>query len=414
MQQSMLECAPAMATLATLTVADSNCLLTAKGVNGTEYIRDRISVGAPALVKSQRLYVPLEFFRSVMHAYVTQTNNCATIERTGNVIEVIVSAGPVPYVEAEDVLSRMDVDYHLDVEQGEVHVIVEARKAGLRELTPAELALPYAKYYTDYWKVPFYERTDVKAWGRKAHLYQLYSRQDYRKMLHIRDSRKLLDPAFRANEWTEGWTLFPDGTGVMCAKTEFPGTTAEAFQWWFAWHVKEDLRYMLWFPPAHYGIAPTLELQKKFNDPANGLFELTHGGNTVHMVYESTQIDAASCSAARPIEWHPIPFHDPSSRHFTKEDLMEMERQHCVAICGGTKMLHFFAENVDGTGGTLYTHFWFGTVPDGKGGWMGNKSEEDPSIIQPILNIGQHGVKEFSRLADILPDLYREEGKKPL
>ena len=77
-------------------------------------------------------------------------------------------------------------------------------------------------------------------------------------------------------------------------------------------------------------------------------------------------------------------------------------------------MLHFFADRPDGSGGTLYSHFWYGAVPDGSGGWKGPGGGEDPALIQPILNIGQHAVKEFARLAEILPQLYREEGDKPV
>ena len=40
----------------------------------------------------------------------------------------------------------------------------------------------------------------------------------------------------------------PNGTGYLANKTEMPGVTPEMFEWWFAWHSLEDLRYRIWDP----------------------------------------------------------------------------------------------------------------------------------------------------------------------
>ena len=404
---------PRFTTLAELNAGEDCCILSGDRAVEAGRAEQPVRLSGPLLVQDGQPWVPADFFTAVMRAYVTAGGDETVIERSGHAVRV--RPGKLPgYLPACPVLEQMDVDFGWDAGQGRLRVGVETRCAGPRDLTPSELALPYAKYYTEYWETPFHQRADVLAWAEKAGKYQLSSMAGPEQLLHIRDVRRMLDPDYRRDGWHEGWTLFPDGTGVVCIRTPFPGTTSAIFQWWFAWHVLEDIRYMLWYPPAHYGIAPTLEYRQKLADPSQTLFAKTHGGNSVHLVYESTQIDALSCVAAKAVPWHSIPFQDPQARGFLPEDLARMEREGCAAICGGQRMLHFFAERTDGSGGDLYTHFWFGIHPDGQGGWRGLKEKPDPQLIPPILNIAQHAVKEFARLARILPGIYREEGEKPL
>ena len=222
-----------------------------------------------------------------------------------------------------------------------------------------------------------------------------------------------MDRNYRLNEWREGWTLFDDGSGVMCARTEFPGTTAEMFKWWFAWHVREDLRYMLWCPPSHYGIAPSLELRRRLSDPSLSLDQKTHGA-AVHHVYESLNIDALSYGCAAPVDYFPIPFFDPQFRGFTDENVAKMPEQGIAAICGADRMLHFFVENENGGPSVVYTHFWYGVKRDDQGKWIGVGGGKNYDLMVPILSISQHANKEFPLLAEILPDLYAEEGGKPV
>jgi len=404
---------PRFTTLATLEAGDVRCILKGERAVEAGMVECAVRLSGPLRVRDGLPQVPVDFFTAVMHAYVTDEGDQITIERSGHIVRVC-HGGPNGYVPACEVLEQMDVDFGWDAGQGLLRMAVETRCAGHRELTPAELALPYAKYYTSYWDTPFHLRADVRAWSEKAGKYQLSAMAEPSDLLHIREVRRLLEPAFRREGWHEGWTLFPDGTGVVCVKTYFPETTSEMFQWWFAWHALEDIRYMLWYPPAHYGIAPTLEYRRKLADPTKTLFEKTHGGDAVHMVYESTQIDALSYVAAKAVPWHSIPFQDPQVRGFAEEDLAHFKQKGYAAICGGQRMLHFFAEREDGTGGDLYTHFWFGIHPDGRGSWQGRKNAPDSQLIPPILNIAQHAVKEFAQLAQILPQIYREEGGKPI
>ena len=380
-------------------------------------IEEAVFLPRPVCRMNGAVMAPLELFSKGLFAYVTIEENLARIERSGCVVSLPINGvqavrdGDAVLVDAAAVISQLNVDREW---LGDAcHVIVEARSNGPRKLTPAEEKLPYAKYYRRYWETPYHLRADFRSWAKKAGLYAGDNMQDPAKMLHIRDVNKLMDRSFRENDWHEGWTLFDDGSGVMCARTEFPGATAEMFQWWFAWHVKEDLRYMLWCPPSHYGIAPALELRRRVENPALTLTEKTHGA-AVHHVYESIAVDALSYPCAAAVDYFDIPFFDPQFRGFTDENVARFESEGIAAICGADRMLHFFAENGDGSGGVCYTHFWFGVRRDEQGKWTGVKDGKNTDLMVPLMNIAQHANKEFPLLAELLPSLYAEEGSKPL
>ncbi len=51
-----------------------------------------------------------------------------------------------------------------------------------------------------------------------------------------------------------GYTLAPDGSARIACLTEMPGVTPAMWEWWFAWHGSEALRYKLWHPLAHVDV----------------------------------------------------------------------------------------------------------------------------------------------------------------
>jgi len=384
-----------------------------------EYVTQ--TYGLPGCIEELNgsMMVPVELFSHAMHAYVSVEGNHVQIERSGHVISMCIGdsvdgiespycKNDVMYVPFEYVLSQMDVDYEYIPDTHGYEVVVETRFNGPRKLTPAEEKLPYAKYFIGYWKTPYIKRIDTLSWAKKCALYAPTNPQNPSKMLHSKNVNKLLDREYRENQWTEGFTLFEDGTSVMCAKTEMPGVTKEAFLWWFAWHVEEDIRYMLWCPPSHYGISPSLELRQKLNDPNRTLFDKTHGGDVTHLVYEPITIDALSYHAAAAVPCVEIHFFDPEYRGFTPENRKRIENERIAAICGNHGMLHFFVENNDGTVGTLYSHFWSGIHQTADGSWIGQSQGVDESLYEFIMSIAQHAVKEFSLLAELLPKLYEE------
>lgn len=48
-----------------------------------------------------------------------------------------------------------------------------------------------------------------------------------------------------------GYTIAPDGSIKVAARTEMPGVTPAMWEWWFGWHSSLDQRYKLWHPKAH-------------------------------------------------------------------------------------------------------------------------------------------------------------------
>lgn len=369
-------------------------------------------------------YAPLELFTEGLFTYFTLTDDAIDVERSGFVAHFPLD-GKCAYKDDEvimipvtPVLTQLRLAYQWNGDQCEA--IVESLDCGPRELTPAEERLPYAKFYHRYFETPLEKRADFISWSKKAGYYSGNNMQDPATMLHISDVNKMMDENFRKNEWKEGWTLFNDGTGVMTARTEFPGTTAEAFKWWFVWHVKEDIRYMLWCPPSHYGISPSLELRRRITNNDIPLNERCHEcghGVAIHHVYESTGIDYLSYNQAGPCKYFDIDFHDLEYRGFTKENAEKiMTSDKLAAVAGGSPMLHFFVQDEDGPGkSVLYSHFWFGhDHRDENGLWHGSLPGPLPPLLFPLMGIAQHCNKEFPLLAAILPELYAEEGNKPI
>ena len=374
--------------------------------------------------KDGEVYAPLELFTEGLFTYFTLADDSIDIERSGHVAHFPID-GKCAYRDDDSIMIPvMPVITELELmskcEGDEFEVIVDSIKNGPRKLTPAEERLPYAKYYFRYFQTPLHERADFKVWSAKAGHYSGNNMMDPSKMLHIADVNKILDENYRKNEWHEGWTMFDDGSSVMCARTEFPGTTAEAFKWWFAWHVKEDIRYMLWCPPSHYGISPSLELRRRISNMDLPLNEKIHDcghGPAIHHVFESTGIDYLSYFQAAPCTYFDIDFNDLEFRGFTKENAEKiMNSDKLAAVVGGSPMLHFFVEDEDGPGkSVLYSHFWFGhDHRDENGLWHGSMPGKNIMLMTPLMGIAQHCNKEFPLLAAILPELYAEEGNKPI
>ena len=414
----------AFATQLLFKVGDAFAQLRGANPAGGEDLVERITLPRTIVRRDNTVFAPLELFTEGLFTYYTLSEDAIDIERSGCVVHLPFD-GKFAYLDEDvvmasvnPVISQMNLAFLWDGDTCEV--IVESQQNGPRKLTPAEERLPYAKYYHRYFEKPFHERSDFKSWAAKAGIYAGNNMADPARMLHISDVNKLMDEGFRKNEWNIGWTLFDDGTGVMCARTEFPGTTAEAFKWWFAWHVKEDIRYMLWCPPSHYGISPSLELMRRITNPDLTLEQKTHEkdfGVAIHHVYEACDIDALSLPNAAPLGCFDIDFHDYEYRGFTKENAEIIANSNKItAVLGSSVMLHFFVEDEDGPGkSVLYSHFWYGhDHRDEKGLWHGSMNGKNYMLISPIMTIAQHCNKEFPLLADILPELFAEEGNKPI
>lgn len=125
---------------------------------------------------------------------------------------------------------------------------------------------PYARYFND---PPLYVRREALP----AIPSPISSPQEH--VLPLSQIRKLLEPGDQPVE--NGWYVYPDGTGYVTSKTQFPGCTAEMIEWWFWWHSVEGDRYALWYPYNHCDVKSTYATVAKSNfvtevkkNPGNG------------------------------------------------------------------------------------------------------------------------------------------------
>ncbi len=73
---------------------------------------------------------------------------------------------------------------------------------------------------------------------------------DPAKALPIQERNRLFEPGYFEEEI--GYCVMPDGTGYVSNLVKMPGVTAEMFDWWFAWHGLDNLRYTIWDREDHY------------------------------------------------------------------------------------------------------------------------------------------------------------------
>lgn len=257
------------------------------------------------------------------------------------------------------------------------------------ELTAAERALPYAKFY-DLPITPIpEEKLAVLAAGPI----------DPSLALKIEDRNDLFKPGYLPCEI--GYCVMPNGTGFLANRTEMPGVTPEMFEWWFAWHSLEDLRYRIWDPEDHYYARQ--QMREKTLDQSLPMRERTWG--TVHHVledigpgpdelvlefryphelgYEEEKVGTDACAALICANGHgPVP------------------GQGVAAI-----MTHFVREIPGGI--ELRSRFWIGYgLVDGQAGQAGARRRVRPG--GGTHGLFAHNLKEFGHLAAILPQVYAE------
>lgn len=194
-----------------------------------------------------------------------------------------------------------------------------------------------------------------------------------------------------------GYGIMEDGTGFVCNTTYMPGVTSEMLDWWFPWHsVGSDLRYKIWDPEDHYfaradrvdyvcnpevpmnqktwgvshyimeDVGPGPEFLKlNFKRPKDfGYYESIIGTESCSSMV--CAIGESSCAAAMTHKWYPY-----------KEGVMFCSR------------------------------FWIGMgVVNGK---IVKTLPDGVSIPESVpKGLFGHNIKEFSNLASILPEVYKE------
>lgn len=201
-----------------------------------------------------------------------------------------------------------------------------------------------------------------------------------------------------------GYCVMPDGTGYVANLTKMPGVTAEMFDWWFAWHGLDNLRYKIWDSEDHYqaesmqknkAFDADLSIRERYWDTTHDVIEDIGMGpeglyinfkRPADLGFDASKIDTPACSTivcARGYGKGNPPFAQPE-----------------------TIMCHFIRD-IEG-GVELRTRFWMGwTVIHGKD----VKALPDEFRMPPMgpMALLLHNIKEFTNLAAILPQVYAEE-----
>lgn len=225
---------------------------------------------------------------------------------------------------------------------------------------------------------------------------------DPSKALHINDRNRLFEPGYHEEE--VGYCIFPDGTGYVANHTPMPGITSEMFDWWFAWHGLDDLRYTIWDNEDHYyartmqpskATNPLLSTKEKYWDTTHHVLEDTGMGpeglfinfkNPGDLGFDTSKIGTEACSTivcANGVGDGQPPFASPP-----------------------TIMCHFIRNTEDGV--ELRTRFWMGwKCEDG----IMSKALRDGVRMPPMgpMALCLHNIKEFTNLATLLPKVYAEE-----
>ena len=217
------------------------------------------------------------------------------------------------------------------------------------------------------------------------------SRLTPEEVLDVHDMNRLFEPGYLPGE--QGYCSLPDGTAYMSNLMFFKDVTAEMFDWWFAWHILETLRYRIWNPEDH-------------------LFCMTRNPEQVrdpNLSYReriwNTICDVTEGFGAEPRDVV-IPFIHPVDMGFDR-NLYEKLDGTIIAMAAEdnrTISCHFI-RTVDG-GVELRTRFWFGLcLRDGKP----DRFDDTPLPEQLPKSLLMHNIKEFTNLARLLPRLYPEE-----
>lgn len=206
------------------------------------------------------------------------------------------------------------------------------------------------------------------------------------------EMNKLFDEGYLPGE--KGFCQLPNGTATLANLTPMPGVTVEMFDWWFAWHGLEPMRYKIWNHNEHYYcLTQNPEISKNEN-----LSMKERYWNTVHEVHEDTGLGKEVIF---------INFRNPADVGFDPEKLKDFKG---TIVCAGNEknpvfMCHFLRP-VEG-GCELRTRFWMGySIINGKPTKVVPDGEQFP--VMAARGLLMHNIKEFTNLAAILPELYAE------
>lgn len=229
---------------------------------------------------------------------------------------------------------------------------------------------------------------------------------DPAKALPLERLNDLLDPGY--HEVETGYCVLDNGVGYVAVNNVFPGCTADMMKWWFSWHGLEGIRYKVWCPGKHGSIAVGDRDRQKILDPNVPIDEKYT--NVDHFVVED--IGGGFDDIV-------ISFKTPAGMGFDAEKLKSSPVK---AIFGGygisesrehpgnkvpAIMIHTCRETEDGV--EFRTRFYMGCrINKGIPMCVLPRGVKVP-VVAP-MGLAFHNVEEYSNLAVILPEIYREFG----
>ena len=271
-----------------------------------------------------------------------------------------------------------------------------------KELSAAEKARKYAKYY--------YQESAPAA-AEHATLLADLKPLDPIKADRIQDANNMLSPGYSEGE--NGYCVMPDGSGYVALLHKMPGVTAEMFNWWFAWHGLEDLRYKIWFPEYHISAHVDEGDRAKILDPDRSL-PLKFQGMTHHVVEDigGGVPNAVDISFLTPEDFgfDMGRYHSPNAEALAAANVRAKPQDAPVDDPGLPLAFVHLVRNVPG-GIEVRNRFWIGyQIVDKKPVLALPEGFSIPE--EACRGLFQHDVQEFANLAAILPTLYEEqEGK---
>ncbi|MCF0229644.1 MAG: phloretin hydrolase [Parasporobacterium sp.] len=205
----------------------------------------------------------------------------------------------------------------------------------------------------------------------------------------ISDINKLFDDGYLPNEF--GMYGCPDGGTMLANLTDMPGVDPVMFDWWFAWHGLDTMRYMIWDKDDHF-YCQTQNVEQALDE---SLSLKERYWNTTHEIKEGL-FDG---DEPRPVM---LTFVPPEVVGFDPEKLKDFKG---TIICtpGPAIMIHFLRPTANGS--ELRTRFFMGYQATENGVIQIPDFPAIPEFGRMML---MHNVKEFTHLAKILPEVYNE------
>jgi hypothetical protein len=253
-------------------------------------------------------------------------------------------------------------------------------------LTPAQQKLPYAKYMDFPYPEPAIPAAVVK---------KIAVPMAPEKALRLDCVNDLLDPKYDADDM--GYCVMEDGSGYIGETIHFAGSGREMFEWWFAWHGLEEVRYRIWDPEAH--IASTVSaghIEKRLDASLPWKERIIGTAHfTTHIARDGAYDPAVMC------------FVSPEAFGLDMA-LAKGESLSIVAALHGKadsplpslSSIRVLRDTADGL--VMRIYFWQGMVPIGGhcvclGGEV---------AIEESAYLANHCAREYNRLASILPQIY--------